>query len=70
MTEPRKGTVSQTLPQLDSLLRGEIAAAETYEQALEQLDESEADPLRPIQQSHGDAIRFFHSIRWPASTIR
>lgn len=44
---------------LDSLLRGEIAAVETYDQAMEGLgDDPRAEPLRRIQRDHGDAIRF------------
>jgi uncharacterized protein (TIGR02284 family) len=50
------------LSELDSLLRGEISAAETYRQALSGIESArEAAPLRSIQQDHGDAIRFLRS---------
>lgn len=44
--------------ELESLLRGEISAAETYKQVLENMAGPEAQPLRDIQQEHGEAIRF------------
>lgn len=46
--------------ELESLLRGEIAAAETYKQALAKVDAAEAGPLREIQRQHGEAIKFFY----------
>ena len=46
--------------ELESLLRGEIAAAETYKQALAKVDAAEAGPLRDIQRQHGEAIKFFY----------
>jgi hypothetical protein len=46
---------------MNSLLRGEIAAAETYKQALDGLDtDPQAESLRTILREHGDAIRFLH----------
>jgi len=55
----------KTTGKLPSLVRGEIAAAETYKQALRKLVGSQAeagtDPraaeLRRIQEEHGEAIR-------------
>lgn len=49
-----------TEQEIETLLRGEIAAAETYKQALDQVDHPEADTLRQVQQQHGQAIRFFY----------
>lgn len=49
--------------ELESLLRGEIAAAETYQQALdgrEGEDEEGVATLRQIQREHGEAIRFLY----------
>jgi uncharacterized protein (TIGR02284 family) len=44
---------------LDDLLRGEIAAAETYRIAVQKTDDPQLEnDLRAIQQDHGDAIRF------------
>lgn len=46
---------------IDSLLRGEIAAAETYKIVLEKLEDGrETTVLRSIQEDHGDAIRFLY----------
>jgi len=48
---------------LNSLLRGEIAAAETYKQALDGLGQShrsDGHVLRSIMLDHGAAIRFLH----------
>jgi len=50
-----KHTEKTELHTLESLLRGEIAAAETYHQALDGID---LPSLRSIQRDHGDAIRF------------
>jgi hypothetical protein len=60
MNEPNIATIEVSASGiLNSLLRGEIAAAETYQQALEGLDHVEgADPLRLIQQNHGSAIGY------------
>lgn len=47
--------------ELDSLLRGEIAAAETYRIVLDRLDDGETSAaLRRIQDDHGEAIRFLY----------
>lgn len=47
---------------LDSILRGEIAAAETYHIALEHVDQPELEQtLREIQEDHGEAIRFLYA---------
>lgn len=47
---------------LDSLLRGEISAAETYKQVLERIEDAErAARLRAMQEEHGDAIRFLYA---------
>lgn len=43
--------------ELELLLRGEIAAAETYKQVLDGVDDPEAAPLRAILDDHGTAIR-------------
>ena len=50
-------SVERTLDQLNSLLRGEISAVETYKQAIEKVDDehtSEATALRAIAQEHGE----------------
>lgn len=47
--------------ELEVLLRGEIAAAETYKQVLEDLDGPPADWLRELQLDHGEAIRFLYA---------
>jgi uncharacterized protein (TIGR02284 family) len=53
----RDGIVSQ----LNSLLRGEISAAETYKQAIDKVTDSahqaDAQTLRSIQQEHGRAAQ-------------
>lgn len=46
--------------ELATLLRGEIAAAETYKQALDKVDDPDAGPLRQVQNEHGDAIKFLY----------
>lgn len=47
--------------ELDSLLRGEIAAAETYRIAIDRIDNAaSAATLRTIQDDHGDAIRYLY----------
>lgn len=57
MTSTTKNTVA-VANELRRLLRGEIAAAETYAQALEAADESDARILGPLQDDHGRAIKF------------
>jgi len=57
-TENRDGIVSQ----LNSLLRGEISAAETYKQAIDKVDDkknsaNDATLLRQIQEEHGRAAQ-------------
>ena len=50
-------SVDQTIDQLNSLLRGEISAVETYQQAIEKVDDehaSDATALRAIAQEHGE----------------
>jgi uncharacterized protein (TIGR02284 family) len=50
-------TVDRCLDQLNSLLRGEISAAETYKQAIEKVGDehaSDATALRAIAQEHGE----------------
>lgn len=48
---------STAIELLNSLLRGEISAAETYKQALDTAkDQSVAAQLRRIQQQHGNAV--------------
>jgi uncharacterized protein (TIGR02284 family) len=50
-------SVDQTIDQLNSLLRGEISAVETYNQAIEKVDDehaSDATALRAIAQEHGE----------------
>lgn len=44
---------------LQSLLRGEIAAAETYAQVLDDDSQPNAALLRELQHDHGRAIKFF-----------
>ena len=49
-------SVDQTIDQLNSLLRGEISAVETYQLAIEKVDDehaSDAKALRAIAQEHG-----------------
>lgn len=53
-------TVDRCLDQLNSLLRGEISAVETYKQAIEKVDDehaSDATVLRGIAQEHGEAAQ-------------
>lgn len=53
-------TVDRWVDQLNSLLRGEISAVETYGQAIEKVDDehaSDATALRAIAQEHGEAAR-------------
>ena len=58
---------SQTVDQLNSLLRGEISAVETYKLAIEKVGEehvSDATQLRAIAQEHGEhAQRLREEIR-------
>lgn len=42
-------------------MRGEIAAAETYKQALDKVDDPQATVLREMQGDHGEAIKFLHA---------
>lgn len=56
-----RGTAtSSEVDTLNSLLRGEIAAVETYDQAIEKLTDSDKDydtqPLRRIRQEHADHV--------------
>ena len=46
--------------EIESLLRGEIAAAETYKQVLEGANGPAAATLRDIQLDHGAAIDFLY----------
>jgi uncharacterized protein (TIGR02284 family) len=50
-------SVDSRIDQLNSLLRGEISAVETYKQAIEKVDDehaSDAAALRAIAQEHGE----------------
>ena len=48
-----KSTSAETAEALNSLLRGEIAATETYVQAIRMLDdEPQADRLRALRDDH------------------
>lgn len=50
-------SVDRCVDQLNSLLRGEISAVETYKQAIEKIDDehtSDAMALRAIAQEHGE----------------
>jgi uncharacterized protein (TIGR02284 family) len=50
-------SVDRCIDQLNSLLRGEISAVETYNQAIEKVDDehaSDATALRAIAQEHGE----------------
>ena len=50
-------SVDKTVDQLNSLLRGEISAVETYQQAIEKVGDehaSDATALRGIAQEHGE----------------
>ena len=51
-------SVDQSIEQLNSLLRGEISAVETYRQAIEKIEDehtSDALALRAIAQEHGES---------------
>ena len=53
-------TLDRCVDQLNSLLRGEISAVETYEQAIEKVGDehaSDATALRGIAQEHGEAAQ-------------
>jgi uncharacterized protein (TIGR02284 family) len=53
-------TVDRCVDQLNSLLRGEISAVETYRQGIEKVDDehaSDATALRAIAQEHGEAAQ-------------
>lgn len=50
-------SLDQCVDQLNSLLRGEISAVETYKQAIEKVEDehaSDATALRAIAQEHGE----------------
>ena len=52
-------SVDKSVDQLNSLLRGEISAVETYQQAIEKVGDehaSDAAALRAIAQEHGNRI--------------
>ena len=52
--------VDKQIDQLNSLLRGEISAVETYKQAIEKIEDehtSDALALRAIAQEHGEAAQ-------------
>jgi uncharacterized protein (TIGR02284 family) len=55
------GTTSGTVQQLNSLLRGEISAAETYRMAIDKVagveSSTDAGLLREIQEEHGRAAQ-------------
>lgn len=51
---------TNTETELQSLLSGEVAAAETYTQAIDKLPAQHQPLLRTLCQEHGDAIKFFH----------
>jgi uncharacterized protein (TIGR02284 family) len=53
-------SVDKSVDQLNSLLRGEISAVETYQQAIEKVGDehaSDATALRAIAQEHGEDAR-------------
>ena len=53
-------SVDQSIEQLNSLLRGEISAVETYRQAIEKIEDehtSDALALRAIAQEHGESAQ-------------
>jgi uncharacterized protein (TIGR02284 family) len=60
-THPELGDTGQTITQLNSLLRGEISAAETYRMAIEKVADGDnatnAGLLREIQEEHGRAAQ-------------
>src|SRR5688500_246834 len=56
------GATGEAVRQLNSLLRGEISAAETYRMAIDKISESDktaanAGLLREIQEEHGRAAQ-------------
>ena len=51
----------ESLDKLQSMLRGEIAAAETYSQAIERCEGTHESLLREIAAEHGRAIQFFRN---------
>ena len=64
---PNPPTTDRTVARLNSLLRGEISAAETYNMAIEMMSEGRAEEaarLRAIAQEHGEkAQRLREEIR-------
>jgi uncharacterized protein (TIGR02284 family) len=53
-----KGDHEKRADEINELLRGEISAVETYDQALKKLgNESEGKPLREILQNHRDSAK-------------
>ena len=61
-TNAGMGDADQTVRQLNSLLRGEISAAETYRMAIDKVVDSDEGPanaglLREIQEEHGRAAQ-------------
>ncbi len=60
-TNSDMGDTGETVRQLNSLLRGEISAAETYRMAIDKVSESNdvanAGLLREIQEEHGRAAQ-------------
>src|SRR4030095_4426391 len=53
-------SVNQRIEQLNSLLRGEISAVETYKQAIEKVEDehtSDALALRAIATEHGESAQ-------------
>ncbi|MFT4516420.1 MAG: hypothetical protein ACI91B_005144 [Planctomycetota bacterium] len=49
-----------TEKELQTLLSGEVAAAETYTQAIDALPIQHQHLLRGLRERHGDAIKYFH----------
>lgn len=49
-----------TEKELQTLLSGEVAAAETYTQAIDALPTQHQHLLRGLRERHGDAIKYFH----------
>jgi len=49
--------IDQTVDTLNGLLRGELSATETYDQALEKVDEGTRAVLRRIRVEHYQAVR-------------
>jgi uncharacterized protein (TIGR02284 family) len=60
-THPELGDTGEAITQLNSLLRGEISAAETYRMAIDKVADSDnaanAGLLREIQEEHGRAAQ-------------